>query len=158
MPRNIVMCVVVAICGVPLFAAAQTALPISVDQRVRVWTSAPEAIIGRVASVSADGFEVSNESGAPLRVARPTVKRIEVSRGVTSKGAGATKGAIWGAIVLGAAGAVLAGLQHDEIGESGSSVGHAAALGAWSGGLFGGLIGAGVGAARAGERWEQVWP
>jgi hypothetical protein len=43
-------------------------------------------------------------------------------------------------------------LQHDEIGENGSSVGHAAALGAWSGGLFGGLIGAGVGAARAGEQ------
>jgi hypothetical protein len=158
MPRNIVMCVLVAICGLPALAAAQTALPISVDQRVRVWTSAPEAIMGRVASVSADGFEVSNESGAPLRVARATVKRIEVSRSVTSKGAGAKKGAIWGAIVLGAAGAVLAGLQHDQIGEDGSSVGHAAALGAWSGGLFGGLIGAGVGAARAGEQWEQVWP
>jgi hypothetical protein len=158
MPRNIVMYVFVAICAVPAFATAQTALPISVDQRLRVWTSAPEAIIGRVASVSADGFEVSNESGTPSRVARQAVKRIEVSRGVTTNGAGAMKGAMWGAIVMGAAGAVLAGLQHDQIGESGSSVGHAAALGAWSGGLFGGLIGAGVGAARAGERWEQVWP
>jgi len=157
MPRNIVMYVFVAICGVPAFAAAQTALPISVDQRVRVWTSAPEAIIGRLTSVSADGFEVSSESGAPSRVAKHTVKRIEVSRGVTSKGSGSMKGAMWGAIVMGAAGAVLAGLQHEQIGESGSSVGHAAALGAWSGGLFGGLIGAGVGAARAGERWEQVW-
>ena len=142
----------------PAFAAAQAALPISVDQRVRVWTSAPEAITGRVVSVSADGFELSNDGGAPVRVARPAAQRIEVSRGITSKGAGAMKGAVWGAIIVGAAGAVLAGLQHDEIGEDGSSVGHAAALGAWSGGLFGGLIGAGVGAARAGERWEQVWP
>jgi len=158
MTRNIVMLAVVAICGAPAVAAAQAALPISVDQRVRVWTSAPEAITGRVVSVSADGMELSNEGGAPLRVARPTVQRIDVSRGVTSKGAGAMKGAVWGAIIAGAAGAVLAGLQHDEIGENGSSVGHAAALGAWSGGLFGGLIGAGVGAARAGERWEQVWP
>jgi len=158
MPRNIVMYVFVAICGVPAFAAAQTALPISVDQRVRVWTSAPEAITGRVVSVSVDGFELSNESGAPLRVARPAVQRIELSRGVTPKGAGALKGAIWGAIIAAAAGAVLAGLQHDEIGENGSSVGHAAALGAWSGGLSGGLIGAGVGAAHAGEQWETVWP
>jgi hypothetical protein len=77
MTRNIVMLVVVAICGVPAVAAAQTALPISVDQRVRVWTSAPEAITGRVVSVSADGLELSNEGGAPLRVARPTVQRIE---------------------------------------------------------------------------------
>lgn len=158
MRRNVVMVVVAMICCMEARVAVQAALPISVDQRVRVWTAAPEAIIGRVASVSADGFEVSNESGAPSRVARQTVKRIEVSRGVTSKGSGAMKGAMWGAIVMGAAGAVLAGLQHEQIGDSGSSVGHAAALGAWSGGLFGGLIGAGVGAARAGERWEQVWP
>jgi hypothetical protein len=111
-----------------------------------------------VASLTADGFEIANENGSAQRVARSTVRRIEVSRGVTSKGSGALKGAMWGAIIVGAAGAVLAGLQHDQIGENGSSVGHAAALGAWSGGLFGGLIGAGVGAARAGEKWEQVWP
>ena len=151
------MCVVVAI-SVPVFAAAQTTLPVSVDQRVRLWTAASEAITGRVISVHADGVEVSSESGPPLRVARPAVQRIEVSRGVTTKGAGAMKGAIWGAIISGAVGAVLAGLQHEEIGENGSSAGHAAALGAWSGGLFGGLIGAGVGAARAGEHWQQVWP
>ena len=157
MRRSVVICVVVAICcGAP--AAAQTPLPVSVDQRVRVWTAAPEAITGRVASLTADGFEIANENGAAQRVARSTVRRIEVSRGVTSKGSGALKGAMWGAIIIGAAGAVLAGLRHDQIGENGSSAGHAAALGAWSGGLFGGLIGAGVGAARAGERWEQVWP
>ena len=149
---------VVGICGVSVTAAAQSNLPISVDQRVRVWTAAPEAITGRVASVSADGFEVSNEGSAPVRIARSAVKKIEVSRGGTSKGAGAKKGALRGAIIMAAAGAVLGGLQHEEIGEDGSSVGKAAALGAWSGGLFGGLIGAGVGAARAGEKWEAVWP
>jgi hypothetical protein len=111
-----------------------------------------------VVAISTDGVEVSNESGVRMNVARPALQRIEISRGVTSKGSGAIKGAIWGAVLLGAAGAVLAGLQHEQIGENGSSVGHAAALGAWSGGLFGGLIGAGVGAARAGEKWEEVWP
>jgi len=149
---------VVGICGVSATAAAQSNLPIAVDQRVRVWTAAAEATTGRVASISAEGFEVSNEGRAPVRVARASVKKIEVSRGGTSKGAGAKKGALWGGLISAAAGAVLAGLQHEEIGEDGSSVGKAAALGAWSGGLFGGLIGAGVGAARAGEKWEQVWP
>ena len=158
MARNLVMFVVVGICGVPAFASAQASLPISVNQRVRVWTQAPEAITGNVVTSAADGFEVANDGGAPVRVARTAVRRIEVSRGGTSKGSGAKKGALRGAIIMAAAGAVLAGLQHEEIGEDGSSVGKAAALGAWSGGLFGGLIGAGVGAARAGERWEQVWP
>ena len=157
MTRNLVMFVVVGLCGVSATAAAQSNLPIAVDQRVRVWTAAAEALTGRVTSISTDGFEVSNEGRAPVRVARATVKNIEVSGGVTSKAAGAKKGALWGGLISAAAGAVLAGLQHEEIG-GGSSVGKAAALGAWSGGLFGALIGAGVGAARAGENWEQVWP
>jgi hypothetical protein len=158
MARNLVMFVFVGICGVPALASAQASLPISVNQRVRVWTQASEAITGSVATIAADGFEVAVEGGAPVRVARSAVRKVEVSRGVRSKGSGAKKGALWGGLISAAAGAVLAGLQHEEIGEDGSSVGKAAALGAWSGGLFGGLIGAGVGAARAGEKWEQVWP
>jgi hypothetical protein len=35
-------------------------------------------------------------------------------------------------------------------------VGGAAALGAWSGGLFGGLIGAAVGALNPGEEWVTI--
>ena len=155
---RILLAFVVGISVVPVTASAQSNLPIAVDQRVRVWTAAPEAITGKVTSIAADGFEVSSGGAAPMRVARSAVKKIEVSGGVTSKGTGAKKGALRGALIAGAAGAVLAGLQHEEIGEEGSSVGKAAALGAWSGGLFGGLIGAGVGAARAGEKWEQVWP
>jgi hypothetical protein len=81
-----------------------------------------------------------------------------VSRGNTSKAAGAKKGALWGAVIAGTIGAISLGLQHETVGEDGSSAGKAAALGAFSGGLFGGLIGAGVGAARAGEKWQTVWP
>ena len=155
MTRNLV-CFVVAILGLSAHASAQASLPITVDQRVRVWTPSPTAVTGRVASVNTDGFEVTEEDGrAPIRIARTAVQRIEVSRGRTSKGAGAKKGALWGAIISGAAGAVLLPLQR---GETGSSIGESVALGAWSGGLFGGLIGAGVGAARAGEKWETVWP
>ena len=149
---------VAAICGLTAQLLGQSALPIAVDQRVRVWTSSPAAITGRVTSINAGGFEVTEEGRVPVSVARASVQRIEVSRGGKSKGAGAAKGALWGAIIAGTAGAILAALQHDQIGEDGSSAGEAAALGAWSGALFGGLIGAGVGAARAGERWEQVFP
>ena len=156
MTRNFVS-IVAAACALSSTAWAQAALPIAVDQRVRVWTASSTAISGRVTSIDADGFEVS-EGGAPVRVARASVQRIDVSRGGRSKGAGAKKGAIWGAAIAGALGAISLGFQHDTVGEDGSSVGKAAALGAWSGGLFGGLIGAGIGAARAGERWEQVWP
>ena len=147
-----------AICCLTAQVVAQPALPIAVDQRVRVWTSAPVAITGRVTAMNAGGFEVTEEGRVPVSVARVSVQRLEVSRGGKSKGAGAAKGALRGAIIGGAAGAILAALQHDQIGEDGSSAGEAAAPGAWSGGLFGGLIGAGVGAARAGEHWEQVWP
>ena len=157
MTRNLVL-LVVAIFGLSASSSAQASLPISVDQRVRVWTASSTAVTGRVASVNADGFEVTEDGRAPIRIARAAVQRIEVSRGRTSKGAGAKKGALWGAIIMGAAGAVLLPLQHEEVGENGSSVGKAAALGAWSGGLFGGLIGAGVGAARAGEKWETIYP
>jgi hypothetical protein len=136
---------------------AQAPLPIAVDQRVRVWTASPAAITGRVISINADFFEIT-DGGAPVRVARASVQRLEISRGGKSKGAGARKGALWGAIIAGSLGAISLGLQHESVGEDGSSAGKAAALGAWSGGLFGGLIGAGIGAARAGEDWQQVWP
>jgi hypothetical protein len=149
---------IIGICALSSTVWAQAALPIAVDQRVRVWTASSTAVTGRVASVNADGFEVAEDGRAPIRIARSAVHRIEVSRGMTSNGAGAKKGALWGAIISGAIGAALLPLQREEVGEHGSSVGKSVALGAWSGGLFGGLIGAGVGAARAGEHWETIYP
>ena len=139
-------------------AAAQSKLPVAVDQRVRVWTTAAEAVTGRVVAATSETLQIADNGKDPVTVAVPAVRRVEVSRGGSSKGAGAKKGAIWGAIISGAIGAALLPLQREEVGGNGSSVGKAVALGAWSGGLFGGLIGAGIGAARAGEKWEQVWP
>ena len=136
--------------------AQQPAPRLSSGQRVRI-TADSETLIGTVAAVTADGVRITDgaqERAIPLA----SVRRIDVSKGVTSKGAGAKKGALrWGLIMAGI-GAVSLGLQHDDVGDDGASVGEAVALGLWSGGLFGGLIGAGVGAARAGERWEKVWP
>lgn len=138
--------------------AAQSKLPVAIDQRVRLWTEAAEAVTGRVVAVTPETLQVAQDGRDPVTVAVATVRRVEVSRGGSSKGAGARKGALWGAIIAGTIGAISLGLQHDTVGEDGSSVGEAVALGLWSGGLFGGLIGAGIGAARAGEKWDQVWP
>jgi hypothetical protein len=154
MTRNLVsLCVGMYVLSAT--ASAQSTLPIAVDQRVRIWTAAAEAITGRVVTISRDTLQVAVDGRDQMAVAVGTVRRIDVSRGASSKAAGARKGAIRGALISGAIGAVLLPLQR---GESGASVGKAVALGAWSGGLFGGLIGAGVGAARAGDHWEKVFP
>jgi len=137
-------------------AAEQPSTKISSGQRVRI-TNESGQLIGTVVTVSGDSVRITD--GAQERtVPLAGVKRIDVSTGTTSKGAGAKKGAIrWGLIMAGL-GAVSLGLQHDDVGEDGSSAGEAVALGLWSGGLFGSLIGAGVGAARAGEKWQKVFP
>jgi hypothetical protein len=158
MTRTLVT-VVVGICGLTAtMAAAQSALPITVNQRVRVWTAAAEAVTGQVVTITPTTLQIAVDGREQTTVAVATVRRVEVSRGGTSRGAAARKWGLRGALIAGVIGAISLGLQHDAVGEDGSSAGEAAALGAFSGGLFGGLIGAGIGAARAGEQWEPVWP
>ena len=149
---------IVAVACTPLPCAAQSSLPITADQRVRLWTDAADAVVGTVAAVTPQSVQISLGGVDPITVATTAVRRVEVSRGQTSRGAGFGKGALRGALILGAIGAVLSALQHEQIGDDGATVAEAAALGVWSGGLFGGLIGGAIGASRAGERWEQVWP
>jgi hypothetical protein len=158
--RRPLMCLVVLamLSGLATPVSAQSSLPIAVDQRVRVWTAAAEATTGRVVAATAETVQIAPEGGEPVTVAVKTVRRVEISRGRTSRGAGFKKGAIRGAIIMGVLGAILNSLQHEQIGEDGATVTEAALLGLWSGGLFGGLIGGGIGAARAGDKWEQVWP
>ena len=149
--------VIASLCiGAPL--AAQTRVPVAVDQRVRVWTDAADATIGRVTAVTPETVQLAVDGREPATVAVSTIRRVEVSRSHTARGAGFKKGAIRGALITAAVGAVSLGLQHETVGEDGSSVGEAVALGLWSGGLFGGLIGGAIGAARSGDRWEQVYP
>ncbi len=138
-------------------ASAQSSLPIAVDQRARLWTDAADAVTGRVTAVTPATVQLLVD-GREVTVATPSVRRAEISRGQSTRGAGFRKGAIRGAIIMGVLGAILNPLHRDEIGDDGATVVEAALLGAWSGALFGGLIGGGIGAARAGERWQQVWP
>ena len=160
MCRTRLVCLVVlaALSGLAAPASAQSSLPIAVDQRVRLWTDAADAVTGRVTAVTPATVQLSVEDREPVTVATSSVRRVEISRGQTSRGAGFKKGAIRGAIILGAILAVSGAFQHEQVGEDGATVTEAALLGLWSGGLFGGLIGGGIGAARAGDQWEQVWP
>jgi hypothetical protein len=151
-----VVAVLVGVCGLATPVGAQSSLPLSVDQRVRVET-AVSTITGRVLAVSPDSLRLAVDGKDQVTIATATVRRVEVSRGSVRKAA-VKKYAIRGAIIAGVIGAISLGLQHDSVGESGSSVPKAAALGAWSGGVFGGLIGAGIGASRGADRWEHVWP
>ena len=157
-PRPVCFVVLVMLCGLVHSAFAQSTFPIAVDQRVRLWTDAPDAVTGRVAAVTPATVQVAVDGREPVTVANTAIRRVEISRGRSTRGAGFRKGAIRGAIILAAISAVSAALQHEQVGEDGATVAEAALLGIWSGGLFGGLIGGGIGAARAGDRWEQVWP
>ena len=139
-------------------AAAQTRVPVAVDQRVRIWTDAADAVVGRVTAVNQETVQVAPDGRDATAVPVSAMRRVEISRGRISRGAGFKKGAIRGALILAAIGAVSSALQHEQIGEDGATVTEAALLGIWSGGLFGGLIGGGIGAARSGDQWEQVWP
>ena len=149
-----VLAVTIAVC-VAAPAMAQPVFPVSVDQRVRVTIANDTTVVGRVSAVAADGFQIAGEDGKTYPVGKSGISRIEVSRGRASKW---KQYALRGAIISGVIGAISLGLQHDDVGENGSSVGKAAALGVWSGGLFGGLIGGAIGAAKSADRWETVWP
>lgn len=137
---------------------AQTRVPVAVDQRVRVWTDAANAVAGRVTAVTSNVVHVAADGGDETSLAVSTIERVEISRSRTSRGAGFRKGAIRGALILATIGAVSSVVQREQIGDDGATVVEAALLGVWSGGLFGGLIGGAIGAARSGDQWEQVWP
>ncbi len=124
-------------------------------QRVRLTTTAGDRLTGRVAETSSGSIvlELGDDSGS-RSIPNDEVASVETRR-ARSRSGGAWHKAKWGALIGAASGTTLA-FQHEQVGEDGASVGEAAALGAWSGGLFGGLIGAVVGALNPGEEWVKV--
>jgi len=154
MGTKLILIVLVALSPVRL--AAQAAPAIDVGARVRVWTSDTRKVTGRVEALTSDTLVVQPE-GMTASVSMPvsTIMRVDVNRGLLSRKTSAWRRAKWGALIGSVPGAISLGLQHEQVG-GGSSVTKAAALGAWSGGLFGGVIGAVVGAAHPSENWERV--
>src|SRR6476469_988545 len=87
------------ILGSSMPAHAQTLLPIRIDQRVRIWTASADAMIGRVAAVARDTIQIEVDGRARETVAAVTIRKIEISGGQKSRGAGAKRGAIRGALI-----------------------------------------------------------
>ena len=150
--------IMIVVSSVPVPSAAQAGARFTKGDRVRVWTS-ERTVTGQVSATAPDRIELQPDGGEPaLSIPLATVRKVEISRGRPNRAQRARTGAKWGALLGGGLGAVSLGVQHQQVGDGGSSVGKAAALGAFSGGLFGGLIGAGIGAVRSGDKWEHVYP
>jgi hypothetical protein len=126
-------------------------------QRVRVRTTAGERLTGSVGEKTSDALVVElDDDGGSRSIPLVDVTTLETGS-PQSRCQSAWSTAKWWALI-GAASGLTLGFQHEQVGEDGSSFAEAAALGAWSGGLFGGLIGAWIGAANPGEEWVTVNP
>lgn len=137
-------------------SAAAEGQDVERGQRVRVTITAGERLTGRVAEIASDALLLDLDDDRGSR-SIPTVELENVeTRGSRSRARGAWSKAKWGALIGAIPGAISLGIQHDQVGEEGTSVAGAAALGVWSGGIFGGLIGAAVGALSPGEEWVSV--
>ena len=121
-------------------------------QRVRVTTTAGERLTGSVGEKTSDALviELDDDDGS-RSISLVDVTTLETGR-PQSRCQSAWSTAKWWALI-GAASGLTLGFQHEQVGEDGASFAEAAALGAWSGGLFGGLIGAWIGAANPEEEW-----
>ena len=127
--------VVLGCLGVAIPASAQARLPIAVDQRVR---SGPTP-----QTPSPAAWPPSRQprckwpcdgASRPRWRCRPFVASKSVAATLRAAPA-SSKGAIRGAIIMAAIGAVSLGLQHETVGEDGRAWAKPCALGVWSGGL-----------------------
>jgi hypothetical protein len=155
MKATLILAVVVSL--LPATLSAQTSLSLDPGSRVRLFMRDGQEITGRVDGLPGSAIVVMPDGrSTTMSVPLGTIEHVDISRGLRSRKAAAWKKAKWGIVFGGVPGAISLGLQHETVGEHGSSVGHAAALGACSGGVLGGLIGAAIGAAHPGENWERI--
>lgn len=127
-------------------------------QRVRLTTTAGDRLTGRVGEKTSDAIVIELDDDGGSR-SIPLVDAASLENGhPLSRSKAAWSKAKWGALIGAVPGAISLGVQHEQVGEDGSSVAGAAALGAWSGGLLGGLVGAAIGALNPGEEWVKVNP
>ncbi len=126
-------------------------------QLVRITNTTGDPLTGRVVETTSDALVIElDHDGGLVSIQRENVASVETLRPRTRSQA-AWSNAKWWALI-GAASGLTLGFQHEQVGEDGATFAEAAALGAWSGGLFGGLIGAAVGALSPGDEWVKVSP
>jgi len=126
-------------------------------RRVRVTTTTGDRLTGRVGASTSGAIVIElDEARGSQSIPVTNVTGLETRRS-RSRSQGAWSKAKWGALIGAASGTTL-GFWHEQVGEDGTSVGGAVALGVWSGGLCGGLIGAAIGALSPGEEWVKVNP
>ena len=75
MRRTRLVCLVVlaVLSGLAAPASAQSSLPIAIDQRIRLWTDAADAVAGRVTAVTPAAVQVAVDDRDPMTVATTTV-------------------------------------------------------------------------------------
>lgn len=122
--------------------------------KVRVGAGGPD-ITGVIQSVSPDSIILFTEpSGARLGIARNSIQSLKVSQGKTAS-QGAKKGAIWGLIIGGGSGVLMAAITPADdraFTDLGISRGEFAAISV----VEGLAIGAGIGALVRAEKWEAL--
>ena len=154
--------VLVCLAAVPEPAHAQFPERVQPGARVRVWLPEPylqdqgpwrrQQLRGTVESMTPDTLRVSVPgAGGTLAVARPSIRRLDVSRGRPSRVASAVERAFAGAIV----GAITVALDNDPHGSRWPNYSRdwrAAEEGAKWGAAFGAVMGAILPT----ERWRRV--
>ena len=126
-------------------------------RRVRVTTTTGERLTGRLGGSTSGAIVVELDDARGSRSVPVTDVTGLETRSSRTRSRGAWSKAKWGALIGAASGTTL-GFHHEEVGEDGTSVAGAVALGVWSGGVMGGLIGAVIGAVSPGEEWVKVNP
>jgi hypothetical protein len=112
---------------------------------------------GVILSVGRDTLSLAPTKGAPLPIAMAAITDAQVYRG-KSVGAGAKKGALWGAGVGLVVAVGIAATSSGSCPDGGDSckTGAGVASGAVYTGISVGLVGALIGAIRGSDRWEQL--
>jgi hypothetical protein len=144
-------------------ASAQLSSQIQPGMRVRVWVPEPwmqedhtpwrrQLLRGTVASATADTLHLTVPGTAgTLSVARPSIHRLDVSRGRPSRGASALERAFAGAIV----GAISVALDNDPDGKRWPNYSRDWRA-AEEGAKWGAAFGAALGVIFPTERWRRI--
>ena len=162
MSRTLLLCAVLAIGSFKSVAAQE--VPVSLGDRVRVWTEVSEKgrptgprRIAQITAYTTDSL-VMDPAGAegPLAIPLTSISRMDVSLGQRSRGTGALRGGSLGLIIGGVTGIALGFASGDDDSFLFNRWQDKAFILGVMLGTASTLVGAIIGANRPGERWKRV--